>query len=222
MLIDLHCHSSERSDDASASITKLAASAKSAGLDGICITDHDTFWPEETVKEISDSSGILVIPGCEINTDSGHALVFGLREYKFGFHHPKKLADAVYASGGALIAAHPYRRTIPKGSSPGELKFINAVSDSLKNPLFKYCVAIETFNGRGTATENFFSSELAVLAGLPGVGSSDAHHSSDIGRAATWFQRPVKSLTDLVDELHAGRFSVWESKRWPRRYEHEN
>ena len=111
MLIDLHCHSAERSDDASSSLAELAAAARAAGLDGICVTDHDTFWPREALEETSRATGILLIPGCEVNTDSGHALVFGPDEYRFGFHHPERLAAAVVAAGGALVQSSAEART---------------------------------------------------------------------------------------------------------------
>jgi predicted metal-dependent phosphoesterase TrpH len=211
MLIDLHCHSAERSEDASSSLAELAAAARAAGLDGVCVTDHDGFWPREALEEIGRAAGILLIPGCEVNTDSGHALVFGPDEYRFGFHHPERLAAAVEAAGGALVAAHPYRRVLPPDASPGDETFGVALDRALESPLLKHAAAIETLNGRGAARENAFALELASRARLPCVGSSDAHDASGVGSVATSFERPVGSLKELVAELRAGRVRPWTS-----------
>lgn len=209
MLIDLHCHSAERSDDASSSLAELAEAARATGLDGICVTDHDTFWPREALEETGRAAGILLIPGCEVNTDSGHALVFGLDEYRFGFHHPERLAAAVVRAGGLLVSAHPYRRVLPPGATPGDEKFAAAVDRALESPLLKHVAAVETVNGRAAAAENAFALELASRAGLACVGSSDAHDASGIGSVATAFERPVTSLEEVVTELRAGRVNPW-------------
>ena len=115
MLIDLHCHTALRSDDSAASLASLAEVAAARGLDGLCVTDHDAFWPPADLVPVARESGILVIPGCEINTDAGHVLAFGLEEYRFGLHHPEVLAEEVRAAGGAMVLAHPYRRVLPFG-----------------------------------------------------------------------------------------------------------
>ncbi len=61
----------------------------------------------------------MVLPGCEINTDNGHVLIFGLDRYVFGLHKPDFLVDAVRQRNGAIIAAHPYRRRFLE--DPGHL-----------------------------------------------------------------------------------------------------
>ena len=215
MLIDLHCHSAERSDDASSSLAELAAAARAAGLDGVCVTDHDTFWAREALEETGRATGILLIPGCEVNTDSGHALVFGPDEYRFGFHHPERLAAAVQAAGGALVVAHPYRRVLPPDASPGDGRFVAALERALGNPLLGFASAIEAVNGRGSEAENAFAEELAARTELPRVGSSDAHDASGIGRDATSFEHPVASVEDLVTELRAGRVRPWRASQTP-------
>ncbi|MDP6273986.1 MAG: PHP domain-containing protein, partial [Dehalococcoidia bacterium] len=101
MLIDLHCHTRERSDDSTAPAIELARKARADGLDAIALTDHDTFWPDDEINRISDEAGILVLAGVEINTDGGHALVFGLNEYIFGMHRPTFLREQVDRVNGA-------------------------------------------------------------------------------------------------------------------------
>ena len=96
------------SDDSFMSADELIEGAKAAGLEGICRTEHDAFWPGEQVRELSLRHSFLVLPGSEINTDAGHVLTFGLRRYEFGMHKPEFLRACADREGGVLIAAHPY------------------------------------------------------------------------------------------------------------------
>ena len=110
LLIDLHTHSYPKSDDSFMSVDELIESTKAAGLEGICLTDHDAFWTLEEARELSRRHDFLVLPGSEVNTDGGHVLVFGLAKYEFGMHKPDYLRACAERVGGVLIAAHPYRR----------------------------------------------------------------------------------------------------------------
>ena len=69
-------------------VDDLIQAAKVAGLDGVCLTEHDAFWDMHEVNALSRRHDFLVLPGSEINTDTGHVLVFGLQRYVFGLHKP--------------------------------------------------------------------------------------------------------------------------------------
>ena len=206
MLIDLHTHSYPKSDDSFMGIDELIDAAKAAGLDGICLTEHDAFWSAEETGALCRKHNFLVLPGCEINTDTGHVLVFGLDHYVFGLHKPAFLRAAVRRKGAAVVAAHPYRRRFLE--EPG--KDPEARAEMLERAggdgLFQICDAIEVFNGRGTQTENGFSVELGQMLGARTTGGSDAHRVEQMGTAATRFQRPITGLHDLIRELREGRF----------------
>ena len=90
LIIDLHTHTYPKSDDSFIDINELIVEARSRGLDGICLTEHDSFWSQDEITVISARHNFLVIPGVEINTDSGHVLVFGLDKYIFGMHRNHK------------------------------------------------------------------------------------------------------------------------------------
>ncbi len=87
MIIYIHIHSRPYPDDSEVSPTELIEHAKHSGLDGICPTEHDFFWKDTDITKISREHDFPIFPGAEINTDEGHLLVFGLREYEFGIHH---------------------------------------------------------------------------------------------------------------------------------------
>lgn len=206
LLIDLHTHSYPKSDDSFMGVDDLVVAAKAAGIDGICLTEHDTFWSAEETAALSRRHDFLVLPGCEINTDTGHVLVFGLEEYLFGLHKPDYLRQAAAREGAVIIAAHPYRRRFlaEPGRAPGARA--EMLERASADGLFGICDAIESVNGRGTNLENRFSWDLAELLGTKMTGGSDAHRPEQLGTAATRFQRPIGGLDDLIRELRAGRF----------------
>ena len=205
MLIDLHAHTYPKSDDSFVSVDELVDAARQHGLDGICLTEHDDFWPVDAARELTRRHGILVIPGAEINTDAGHVLVFGLHQYKFGMHKPSFLRQEADRHGAVLIAAHPYRRRFL--ADPGEDPAVRSemLNRALDDEMLRLFDAVESHNGRGKETENLFSEDLRRGLCLPGTGGSDTHYLPQMGTAATLFERRITSLDELVAELKAGR-----------------
>ena len=207
MLIDLHTHSYPRSDDSFMSVDQLIEGSKSQGLDGICLTDHDNFWTKEQIQDLSSKHNFLVIPGCEINTEAGHVLVFGLTQYEFGMHKSEFLQASVERAGGVLIAAHPYRRRFLE--EPAERTGIRdeMLERASGDEFFQMCQGIEALNGRGSEVQNQFSLDLGRRLSVNMTAGSDAHKVDQIGTVATEFQRPVACLEDLIKELREGRYS---------------
>lgn len=205
MLIDLHTHTRPRSWDSFLHPDELIERSKAAGLDGICLSEHDFLWDPEEVAALAKRHNFLVLPAVEINTDDGHILVYGIDKYVYGMHRSHELAHHVEQARGAMIAAHPYRRQMP-WRIESELQYQEALERASRNPAYKYCVALEVVNGRGSGEENRFSQRLAELMRMPGTAGSDAHDRHDIGRCATYFEREVRDLWDLIEELKAGRF----------------
>lgn len=208
MLIDLHLHTYPKSDDSFMGADELIEAAKSNGLDGICLTEHDAFWSQEAIGALSRKHNFLVLPGCEINTDAGHLLVFGLKEYVFGFHKPAFLRTALEQNGALAIAAHPYRRRFLEDPARQPEARAEMLQRAGGDSMFKFCHAIEAVNGRGSSGENCFSRELGEQLGIKMTGGSDAHKLEQLGTAATRFERPIAGLDDLIQELREGRFEA--------------
>jgi len=206
LLIDLHTHSYPHSDDSFMSVDELIEGSKSLGLDGICLTDHDNFWTDEEVDSLSRKHDFLVIPGCEINTDAGHVLVFGLTGYTFGMHKPEVLREYVERAGGAMIAAHPYRRRFLEepAEKPGARD--EMLERAGGDEFFQMCQGIEALNGRGLEIQNRFSLDLCGRMSVNMTAGSDAHKVEQIGTVATEFERPVSCLKELIKELRDGRY----------------
>jgi predicted metal-dependent phosphoesterase TrpH len=205
MLIDLHNHTWPASDDSLLSPEELIEKAKASGMDGICITDHDWFWDPEEVKHLGEKMDFLVIPGVEINTEEGHLLVFGLEEYVFGMHRASFVKNELEKNGGgAIIAAHPYRRQY-KPEHDAE-QYQESLEKAARKGIYAVADGIEVMNGRGKDLENNYSGELAGMLGMSGAATSDAHQQHDIAKNATRFERRITGLEDLITELKAGRF----------------
>jgi len=208
MLIDLHTHTTPRSDDSYLKPDELIAQAKRAGLDAICLTEHDWFWEDGEIMELCQRHNFLVLPGVEITTEEAHLLVFGLKKYVFGMHHASFVRKLVDEAGGAIIIAHPYRRHFPIGAEPEDERYYPALTRACQNPVFEIADAIEVLNGRGSEEENAFSIKISRELDLRGVASSDAHEISDIGSCATLFERHISNIQELITELKAGRFRI--------------
>ena len=205
MLIDLHTHTYPLSHDSKLSPDDLIEAAKAAGLDGVCLTEHDFFWEDDNVAELARKHNFLVIPGIEVNTENGHVLVFGLERFVYGMHRLTELDGMVKTAGGVSIAAHPYRRQLPF-ELRHEGDWSEALARAADNAAYRHVTAVEAYNGRGSKRENGFSRDLCERLGLAQVAASDAHDAADVGRCATEFQRPVSGLDGLIEELRAGRF----------------
>jgi hypothetical protein len=208
MLIDLHTHTAPRSDDSYLTPDELITHAKRAGLDAICLTEHDCFWDEEDVRELCQRYNFLIIPGVEITTEEAHLLVFGLKKYVFGMHRASFVKRLVDEAGGAMIVAHSYRCYFPFGAELEDKRYYPALTRACENPVFQMADAIEVLNGRCSDRENAFSRDISQKLNLRGTAGSDAHEVADIGRAATYFERRITNLQELIAELKAGRFRV--------------
>lgn len=194
-------------------VDELIESAKARGLDGVCLTEHDAFWELEQIAALARRHAFLVLPGCEINTDGGHVLVFGLTHYTFGVHKPSFVRQLADREGAAVVAAHPYRRRfLPERQQDREAMLERACGDQF----FRCCDALEGINGRGTVLENGFTQDLMARLVMPATGGSDAHRLEQLGTAATRFQRTITSLADLIGELRAGRFHAVDLKEYPK------
>jgi predicted metal-dependent phosphoesterase TrpH len=207
LLIDLHTHTRPLSWDSYLSPDDLVERSKQAGLDGICLSEHDYFWDPEDVAALAKRHDYLVLPAIEINTDDGHILVYGLEKYVYGMHRSHELAEHVRKADGAMVGAHPYRRHMP-WYMEDERDLREALERAARNPAYKHCAALERLNGRGTQKENAFSAALCEFMGMPGTAGTDSHSRTDIGRVATNFERDIRSLEDLIEELKAGRFAA--------------
>lgn len=207
LIIDIHTHTYPTSDDSILTPEELIRKAKLIGLDGVCITDHDRFWTPQDIHALARKHDYLVLPGCEVTTEEGHLLVYGLQEYIFGMHKASFVRELVDEAGGAIVVAHPYRRFYRKQTHADEQAYAEMLDRACANKALNLTDAVEIFNGRGKPEENAFAADIADRFDLPATGASDAHSIEQIGTYATRFHQPIRSLDDLIDALQSGQHS---------------
>ncbi|MEK7214875.1 MAG: PHP domain-containing protein, partial [Chloroflexota bacterium] len=108
-ILDLHCHTVYGSVDSQLTPEELALAARSSGLSGCCITEHNIVWERHKAVQEQERCGMPFIRGMEVSTNLGHIVVYGLGQYVSGIHDAEQLRRAVEAEAGIMIAAHPFR-----------------------------------------------------------------------------------------------------------------
>jgi predicted metal-dependent phosphoesterase TrpH len=205
MIIDMHVHS-DVSDDGMASvetymkwITKLRRNHR---IDGIVFTEHRLFNRDADYDSLAREYDILIFKGTEADTDCGHVLCYGMNEKILSQFDLKNVhlsgRDLIHAmedAGGIGIPAHPGRRHI------GLVEHLERGYD-IGNALR----AAEQLNGGSSKQENARAQQLVLERQLAGIGGSDAHFVSAVGKFMTAFKRPIRTVPDLVEQLYSGDY----------------
>ncbi len=84
-LLDLHSHSRDGSDDAGATVEGylkwiVARRARGYHIDGFVLTEHRTWDKTRDYSELAKKYDVVVLRGCEVETDIGHVLVYGVND----------------------------------------------------------------------------------------------------------------------------------------------
>lgn len=185
MLIDMHIHTN-LSPCSGMTIDDILDQAKIRGLDGVCITDHDTMNIRRQLSEGVQSNGICVLFGMEYSTALGDFLLFGPFETLPTDLPAEVLLRTVQETGGVAVAAHPFRIQRPTD----EMVFQK-----------KLCHAVESLNGRNSFAENTAVNDWLHRYDLIQCGGSDAHTPEEVGTFGTRFHSPILSRADLVHAL---------------------
>ena len=78
MIIDMHMHEMRYSGDSFLRLENMVEIAKRRGLDGICITDHDSMGLKEFAAEYSEKTGFPIFVGIEFYSLQGDIVAFGI------------------------------------------------------------------------------------------------------------------------------------------------
>jgi 3',5'-nucleoside bisphosphate phosphatase len=203
VLIDLHCHTLEKSYDGRVPVVEIVRRAHRAGLHGIVLTDHNRVWTREeldaVVAEAALGEAFVLFAGQEVRTTvreelAGDLLVYGLdTEYADNIPAEELLARVADTPGAWVIAAHA---GVPRiGFGPYLVEF--AVD------------AVEVWNGRYGGKAAALAEEFAMKARRPMTGGSDTHELEDIAGGATSVPRLPRDLADLGAMIKAGEGEAW-------------
>lgn len=228
MKIDLHTHTIYGSACAYMDPDQLILKARSVGLDGICITEHDHVWGDEALERLRAKHDYLVIGGVEVSTDCGEVLVFGLHQPVldiFDIHDLKRIVDKAQ---GVMILAHPFRyepdlvnRHVTSALSSPVALGSALIGNILKNPVYDLVDALETHNGRSGIKEKNFTKAVARHLNLPGTGGSDAHAVMGVGTCYTRFDEQIHSERDFIRLIKKGGIRPVDNRWNGGQYEHE-
>lgn len=195
MIIDLHIHTLVGSHCSLIELQDLIKQAKRLKLDGICITDHDSTAGIWQAKKIGEKEDIKVFAGIEVSTREGHVIVFSkdIDEIKIPIH-VVDLISWVHSKGGVIIPVHPFRKGVP----------------CLSNRLYEISGfdAIEILNGNCTEEMNILSWLASLKLGLSGLGGSDAHTLTQVGKYITIFETYIESEDELIEAIKSGNYQA--------------
>ena len=209
MILDLHSHSI-KSDDGRAKVENYCQwiRKKEVPIDGFVLTEHRQFDFESDYRALAGASDLTILKASEVETEYGHVLVFGVTEklteaFDFGAID-LPLAQVLEESerhGAVAVPCHPGRTKV------GMCAHIETIG------VPEGVTIVEIYNGGSRGSEDQAAQAMAQRLGYQGVGGSDAHIVSHIGRCATRFPAPVRSEAELVEALRAGGFEAlsWKS-----------
>jgi hypothetical protein len=202
MILDLHNHSIV-SDDGRARVASYCQwiEKKALPIDGFVLTEHRQFDAGSDYRELMDATGLLILKGSEVETDYGHCLLFGVNPdllAAFDFARVdlalEEVLRAAERCGAVAVPCHPGRPRVGLCAHYRERGPVQGVA------------IVETHSGGSRDGEQEDAQALAREHGYAGIGGSDAHIVSHIGRCATEFDRPVRSEADLAAALRESAF----------------
>ncbi|MCE5337522.1 MAG: PHP domain-containing protein [Methanomicrobiaceae archaeon] len=180
MIADLHIHT-RCSRDSLMDPARVVHVARTRGLAGIAVTDHDTIRGGILAREANRDKDFQVVVGAEIKTEYGDVLGLFL-EQEIVTRKFDDVVGEIHAQGGLAVLAHPYRRYPSPERLAGRVDLI------------------EGFNSRSRRQTNALSMTLGRISGKGTVGGSDAHVYAEIGRGVT-----VCAGEEIEEALRAGR-----------------
>ncbi|HEX2784836.1 MAG TPA: CehA/McbA family metallohydrolase [Ilumatobacteraceae bacterium] len=204
--VDMHSHTMW-SGDSTTTPDELAAAVTEAGIDVLCITDHNA------IKGAVDLVGCLpcrVIVGEELRTHAGEIIGLFLDERIAVGTHPADAARAIRQQGGLVYIPHPYD---PMRGNLTESALDSLIDEGLVDAIevINAKTSLRSLNARAAATAA--AHDLAAGAG------SDAHVPDAIGAAYVEmpdFDGPLDFVAKLRDGRPAGHH--WDKPRpWSAR-----
>lgn len=225
---DLHMHTAHSDGHCASQAGKsvpcplflTVQAAVKRGLDFIAITDHNTTSHLDSMRELQPYyDRLLLIPGRELTTFTGHAGLLGTSasvDFRVDGKHVKDwsaLAKQVAPLHGLLSINHAIR---PSG------EICMGCGWTAKPPIDMALVqAIEIVNGFDAGTPfsgvSFWEQQLAKGYRLAGIGGSDNHDatqeatglgSDPIGHPATVVHAQALSMQAILDGVRAGHVFV--------------
>lgn len=199
MFLDMHIHESTCSSDSRMTLAEIVETAKIKGLDGVCITDHDSMGLREQAEAYSREIGFPIFVGVEYYSLWGDITAFGIDTFPDTRIPAQDFIDQVNAAGGFCVACHPFRSN--NRGLKEHLRDVHGLH------------GVEVLNGSTDLTANRLALARCRELGLAAIGASDAHWTSQVGVYATYVPGHPRTISELVQALHQGGVhpAIWEN-----------
>ena len=190
MIIDMHMHEMRYSGDSFLRLENMVEIAKRRGLDGICITDHDSMGLKEFAAEYSEKTGFPIFVGIEFYSLQGDIVAFGIEDYPKERIPAQEFVDLVQAQGGMCFSAHPFRNNN------------RGLEENLA--LVRGLDGVEVLNGSTSFAACMKAAAYARQYGYFTLGSSDCHIPEKVGVCATYFPEKVHTMEEFLEVFKKG------------------
>lgn len=208
MLIDMHMHEMRYSGDSFLKLEQMVELARQRGLDGICITDHDSMGLKSFAQEYAERTGFPIFVGIEYFSLQGDIVAFGIEDFPKERIPAQEFISHVQSQGGMCFCAHPFRNNN------------RGLEEKLHD--MRGLDGVEVLNGSTLFEANKKAAEHAKELGLAMLGSSDCHVPEKLGIYATYFQRELSSVEELIQAVKnhecmpayykEGSYYLWDTK----------
>ena len=180
------------SGDSTTTPDELAAAVIDAGVDVLCITDHNAI---KGAVDLVDRLACRVIVGEELRTHAGEIIGLFLQERIPVGIQPAEAARAIRGQGGIVYIPHPYD---PMRRNLSETALDSLIDEGLVD-------AIEVINAKTSLRSlNERASSTAAEHSLAAGAGSDAHVPDAIG--AAYVEMPdFDGPHDFLAKLRLGR-----------------
>lgn len=196
--VDMHIHT-RVSFDCLSDPDAVVERALDAGLDRLCITDHDEI---EAALDLAERYPGRVIPGEEVKTAEGVDVIgLFMSDWVPGGTPARETCELIRAQGGLVYVPHPFA-----GGKGGGGRILEEIADLVH--------AVEGFNARlHDQALNRRAQEWGRARNLPLGAGSDAHTLREVGRA--WVELPPFGMTasSFLAALRCGAIHGRESSR---------
>ena len=209
------CHVHSVFSDGELTPEQLAAAARAAGLDFVATTEHNNTEAYDAWAKAAGTD-LLVIPGEEVTTQTGHWLALGIRpgqvvDWRYGVRDRAigRHLHQVHDSGGLCVAAHPH------GPYPsGRFRYPYAGFDVVEVWNGRWASELEWNADNETALADWsraLTADVAERRWRPAMGNSDTHLENQIGIPQTVVRADEPNQAAILAGIRAGRSWIAES-----------
>ncbi len=193
---DFHIHTSEdRKDVIRYSAIELIDMAKDRGFSCLAITNHDLCTWNEYLRDYAKERGICLLPGMEATVEGRHVLLINFDFSDISISSFRDL-HRLERENALIIAPHPFYPSLValRGKFVRHIKLFDAAEWS-----HFFCRSINF---------NLKMEKMARQAGLPLVGTSDAHQRGQFDTTYSLVEADEAEPEAIIQAVKKGRVDV--------------